>query len=146
MSETEHLLPRADLELLLDRLSLEINELEATKARYAEMWTARRAQFDEIMEALMGMRRQIQDEKEEQDRREGMADEDGEEEGAINEGTEETSAAPSATDTPVAESATESTTGLAVENESKADTTKNDASDSTEGGTLFTITLSCAKG
>ncbi|KAK7207005.1 hypothetical protein BZA70DRAFT_900 [Myxozyma melibiosi] len=101
MHSTDHLLPRSELLLTLDRLTTEISELEAIKTKYAETWTARRAQFDEIMNALTGMRRQIQDEKEEQDRREGMADEEGEEEGAIAE-VESTPVAAPTESTPVA--------------------------------------------
>ncbi|KAK6544154.1 hypothetical protein TWF694_000861 [Orbilia ellipsospora] len=80
----------------INRLNSEIEALEREKAEYGKVWAARRAQFGAIVEALMGMQAQIQEDKEEQERREGLDDdedegekpaESGEKDGAKAEGS-----------------------------------------------------------
>ncbi|KAJ6262587.1 hypothetical protein Dda_3398 [Drechslerella dactyloides] len=58
------------------RLNAEIDALEREKAEYGKVWAARRGQFGAIVEALMGMQAQIQEDKEEQERREGLDDDE----------------------------------------------------------------------
>ncbi|CEJ90507.1 Putative Tho complex subunit 7 [[Torrubiella] hemipterigena] len=73
--------PREDQLLSLAKLEEECKELERESETYSVTWRERREQFNRIMEEGMMLRRQIRDEKEEVDRREGMnedADEDGE--------------------------------------------------------------------
>lgn len=64
----------------INRLNAEIDALERERADYGKVWAARRGQFGAIVEALMGMQAQIQEDKEEQERREGLDEdeEDGE--------------------------------------------------------------------
>ncbi|KAK6519861.1 hypothetical protein TWF506_000155 [Arthrobotrys conoides] len=64
----------------INRLNAEIDALEREKADYGKVWAARRGQFGAIVEALMGMQAQIQEDKEEQERREALDEdeEDGE--------------------------------------------------------------------
>ncbi|KAK9364939.1 hypothetical protein V1509DRAFT_667600 [Lipomyces kononenkoae] len=69
---TDRLRTRAETTKALQRLEEDIKELELQKEEYAMVWTARREQFAEIVSALQGMQKQIREEKEEQDRREGM--------------------------------------------------------------------------
>ncbi|TQV97217.1 Tho complex subunit 7/Mft1p [Cordyceps javanica] len=70
--------PREDQLANLAKLEEECRELERESETYTETWKERRDQFNRIMEEGMLLRRQIRDEKEEVDRREGM-----------NEGTED---------------------------------------------------------
>lgn len=77
--------PRADQEINLKKLEEECRELERESATYAETWKERKAQFGKIVEEGMQLRRQIRDEKEEVERREGM--EGGEEDGEVGEGS-----------------------------------------------------------
>lgn len=70
--------PREDQLANLTKLEEECRELERESETYTETWKERRDQFNRIMEEGMLLRRQIRDEKEEVDRREGM-----------NEGTED---------------------------------------------------------
>ena len=72
--------PREDQAAALQKLEDECRELERESGTYSATWRERRDQFSRIMEEGMLLRRQIRDEKEEVDRREGM-DEDGEEDG-----------------------------------------------------------------
>ncbi|KAL2109323.1 hypothetical protein VUR80DRAFT_2579 [Thermomyces stellatus] len=72
--------PREDQLAALQKLEEECKELERESETYSETWRERRDQFNRIMEEGMLLRRQIRDEKEEVDRREGM-NEDGEEDG-----------------------------------------------------------------
>ncbi|KAK9450737.1 uncharacterized protein V1518DRAFT_380691 [Limtongia smithiae] len=73
----DNLHSRDELDHAIARLNTEITELEVQKNEYANLWRARSAQFGEIVAALQRMQWQIHEEKEEQDRREGMdADED----------------------------------------------------------------------
>jgi hypothetical protein len=64
--------PREDQVVNLAKLEEECRELERESQTYSETWTERRDQFNRIMEEGMLLRRQIRDEKEEVDRREGM--------------------------------------------------------------------------
>ncbi|KAJ6782314.1 hypothetical protein PWT90_08637 [Aphanocladium album] len=73
--------PREDQLANLAKLEDECRELERESETYTETWKERRDQFNRIMEEGMLLRRQIRDEKEEVDRREGM-----------NEGTEDDAA------------------------------------------------------
>ncbi len=70
--------PREDQLANLAKLEEECRELERESETYTETWRERRDQFNRIMDEGMLLRRQIRDEKEEVDRREGM-----------NEGTDE---------------------------------------------------------
>ncbi|KAF7544558.1 hypothetical protein G7Z17_g9848 [Cylindrodendrum hubeiense] len=64
--------PREDQITNLTKLEEECRELERESETYSETWRERREQFNRIMEEGMLLRRQIRDEKEEVDRREGM--------------------------------------------------------------------------
>lgn len=64
--------PREDQITNLAKLEEECRELERESETYSETWRERREQFNRIMEEGMLLRRQIRDEKEEVDRREGM--------------------------------------------------------------------------
>ena len=64
--------PREDQIANLAKLEEECAELERESEMYSETWRERREQFNRIMEEGMMLRRQIRDEKEEVDRREGM--------------------------------------------------------------------------
>lgn len=70
--------PREDQQANLQKLQIEIADLEKESKDYAETWTERREQFGRIVEEGMQLRRLIRDEKEEVERREGMQeDQDG---------------------------------------------------------------------
>lgn len=71
--------PREDQLANLAKLEEECKELERESETYSYVWKERRDQFNRIMEEGMLLRRQIRDEKEEVDRREGM-DEGGDDE------------------------------------------------------------------
>lgn len=73
--------PREDQIANLEKLEEECRELERESETYSETWKERRDQFNRIMDEGTLLRRQIRDEKEEVDRREGM-----------NEGTEDDAA------------------------------------------------------
>lgn len=64
--------PRDDQLVNLAKLEEECRELERESETYSLTWRERRDQFNRIMEEGMMLRRQIRDEKEEVDRREGM--------------------------------------------------------------------------
>ncbi|GFP53840.1 hypothetical protein ACSS6W_001468 [Trichoderma asperelloides] len=64
--------PREDQLVALEKLEEECKELERESETYSGTWKERRDQFNRIMEEGMLLRRQIRDEKEEVDRREGM--------------------------------------------------------------------------
>lgn len=71
--------PREDQMANLKKLEEECRELERESKNYKATWAERREQFGRIVEEGMQLRRLIRDEKEEVERREGMAeDEDGE--------------------------------------------------------------------
>ncbi|KAK1973155.1 tho complex subunit 7 [Colletotrichum sublineola] len=77
--------PRVEQESNLKKLEEEIRDLEKESETYAVTWRERRDQFSKIMDEGMLLRRQIRDEKEEVERREGM-NEDGEEDGEASRG------------------------------------------------------------
>ncbi|OHE97002.1 tho complex subunit 7 [Colletotrichum orchidophilum] len=77
--------PRGEQESNLKKLEEEIRDLEKESETYAGTWRERRDQFSKIMDEGMQLRRQIRDEKEEVERREGM-NEDGEEDGEASRG------------------------------------------------------------
>ncbi|UNI14865.1 hypothetical protein JDV02_001450 [Purpureocillium takamizusanense] len=64
--------PREDQRVNLAKLEDECRDLERESETYSTTWRERRDQFNKIMEEGMMLRRQIRDEKEEVDRREGM--------------------------------------------------------------------------
>ncbi|GAM35623.1 hypothetical protein TCE0_017f04093 [Talaromyces pinophilus] len=70
--------PREDQRSNLEKLQVEILELEKESKEYAKTWSERREQFGRIVEEGMQLRRLIRDEKEEVERREGMQEGDGE--------------------------------------------------------------------
>ncbi|KAJ5791312.1 uncharacterized protein N7518_008323 [Penicillium psychrosexuale] len=70
--------PREDQSANLQKLRLEIADLEKESKDYAMTWAERREQFGRIVDEGMQLRRLIRDEKEEVERREGMQEgEDG---------------------------------------------------------------------
>lgn len=77
--------PRSDQEINLRKLEEECRELERESATYGETWKERREQFGRIVGEGEQLRRQIRDEKEEVERREGMDDQD--EDGEVGEGS-----------------------------------------------------------
>ncbi|OAA48671.1 Tho complex subunit 7/Mft1p [Metarhizium rileyi] len=79
--------PREDQLANLAKLREECSELERESGTYKETWKERREQFNRIMEEGMMLRRQIRDEKEEVDRREGMNEEGEDEADGEREGT-----------------------------------------------------------
>lgn len=79
--------PREDQLANLAKLEEECKELERESETYKETWNERREQFNRIMEEGMMLRRQIRDEKEEVDRREGMNEEGEDEADGEREGT-----------------------------------------------------------
>ncbi|KAG5931261.1 hypothetical protein E4U53_001861 [Claviceps sorghi] len=79
--------PREDQLANLSKLEEECKELERESETYKGTWKERREQFNRIMEEGMMLRRQIRDEKEEVDRREGMNEEGEDEADGEREGT-----------------------------------------------------------
>jgi hypothetical protein len=78
ITNNRSLKPRDEQQANLEKLHNEIAELERESREYALTWAERRAQFGKIIEEGMALRRQIRDEKEEVERREGMEEhEDG---------------------------------------------------------------------
>ena len=65
-----------------------MEELESELSSYSTVWDARKATFDNILNNLDVLRREVEDEKEEQDRKEGMDEgsEHDEEEGQVTGG------------------------------------------------------------
>ncbi|KAJ5707307.1 hypothetical protein N7488_007108 [Penicillium malachiteum] len=79
--------PREEQQANLQKLQLEISDLEKESKDYAKTWAERREQFGRIVEEGMQLRRLIRDEKEEVERREGMQEgEDGDEGDASSKG------------------------------------------------------------
>jgi hypothetical protein len=74
--------PREDQIANLAKLEEECRELERESQTYSVTWRERKDQFNRIMEEGMLLRRQIRDEKEEVDRREGMDEGEDDEAGA----------------------------------------------------------------
>jgi hypothetical protein len=91
--------PREDQLANLQKLEEECRELEKESEVYRETWKERREQFARIMAEGELLRRQIRDEKEEVDRREGM-NEDGEEDGEASRGGQTPRQIPSGNATP----------------------------------------------
>lgn len=91
--------PREDQFAALEKLEEECKELERESETYSGTWKERRDQFNRIMEEGMLLRRQIRDEKEEVDRREGM-NEGGEDEVEEQRGGQTPGIEPSTTGTP----------------------------------------------
>ncbi|KAK7414311.1 hypothetical protein QQX98_006828 [Neonectria punicea] len=90
--------PREDQIINLAKLEEECRELERESETYSETWRERREQFNRIMEEGMMLRRQIRDEKEEVDRREGMNE--GDDDDAEPDKTGQTPREPSGNATP----------------------------------------------
>lgn len=80
ITENRLLRPREDQHANIRKLNAEIVDLQRESEEYAQTWDKRREQFDKIVDQTTEMRRQIKDEKEEVERREGMQEEDDEEE------------------------------------------------------------------
>lgn len=74
ITRNPNLRSRAEQTAALTRLEDEIAQLQAESETYAATWRERRGQFARIMDEAMRLRRQIRDEKEEVERREGMDD------------------------------------------------------------------------
>src|SRR5271154_5746330 len=56
----------------IEKITSELEELENELSSYSTVWDARKATFDNILNNLEVLRREVEDEKEEQDRKEGM--------------------------------------------------------------------------
>lgn len=102
--------PREDQITNLAKLEEECRELERESETYSETWRERREQFNRIMEEGMMLRRQIRDEKEEVDRREGM-----------NEGAEDDAEADKSGQTPANEPSGNATPHPEGDSQLKAD-------------------------
>lgn len=77
IASNSRLRPRAEQAAALEKLGDECAQLERESGEYSRTWRERREQFEKIMGESMRLRRQIRDEKEEVERREGMDDDDG---------------------------------------------------------------------
>jgi hypothetical protein len=86
ITNNKSLKPRAEQAANLAKLEDECAQLERESEEYSRTWRERREQFEKIMEESMRLRRQIRDEKEEVERREGM-DDDGTAGGEAEDGT-----------------------------------------------------------
>jgi Tho complex subunit 7 len=98
--------PREDQKANLEKLEVEILELEKESKEYAKTWSERREQFGRIVEEGMQLRRLIRDEKEEVERREGMQEGDG---GDAGEGEDESKGRVSGVNSPRPDSETQAT-------------------------------------
>ena len=78
--------PREDQRAAIRKLEEECAELERESGTYTAVWRERKAQFEQVMDEAMRLRRQIRDEKEEVERREGMDEDGGEEDGDVSRG------------------------------------------------------------
>lgn len=78
--------PREDQRAAIRKLEEECAELERESGTYTVVWRERKAQFEQVMDEAMRLRRQIRDEKEEVERREGMDEDAGEEDGEVSRG------------------------------------------------------------
>ncbi|EPS44053.1 hypothetical protein H072_1973 [Dactylellina haptotyla CBS 200.50] len=110
----------------INRLNSEIEALEREKAEYGKVWAARRAQFGAIVEALMGMQAQIQEDKEEQERREGLDDDEDEGEKPLENGEKDGGKVEGANE---AAGSTQEASGSASKNEDLTAENKGDAGD-----------------
>lgn len=86
ITANKSLRPRAEQAASLAKLEDECAQLERESEEYSRTWRERRQQFEKIMDESMRLRRQIRDEKEEVERREGM-DDDGTAGGEGEDGT-----------------------------------------------------------
>jgi hypothetical protein len=69
---------------MIEKITTELGELESELSSYSTVWDARKATFDNILNNLEVLKREVEDEKEEQDRKEGMEEgSDHEEEGQV---------------------------------------------------------------
>ncbi|KAL3474323.1 Tho complex subunit 7-domain-containing protein [Aspergillus californicus] len=78
--------PREDQKANLQKLQVEIAELERESKDYAMTWAERREQFGRIVDEGMQLRRLIRDEKEEVERREGMQEDEDGDDGEVSKG------------------------------------------------------------
>lgn len=56
----------------IEKITSELEEVENELSSYSTVWDARKRTFDNILNNLEVLRREVEDEKEEQDRKEGM--------------------------------------------------------------------------
>ena len=84
ITSNHHLKPREEQHVNLEKLNAEIADLEQESQEYATIWNRRREQFDKIIDQTTEMQRQIKDEKEEVERREGMEEDDEEQRGTTS--------------------------------------------------------------
>ena len=77
ITASKTLWPRADQEATILKLEDECRQLQGESETYLSTWRERKQQFARIMDESMKLRRQIRDEADEVERREGM-DEEGE--------------------------------------------------------------------
>ena len=56
----------------IEKITSELEEVENELSSYSTVWDARKGTFDNILNNLEVLRREVEDEKEEQDRKEGM--------------------------------------------------------------------------
>ncbi|KAJ5933530.1 hypothetical protein N7454_005859 [Penicillium verhagenii] len=109
--------PREDQQANLQKLQLEITELDKESKDYAKTWAERREQFGRIVEEGMQLRRLIRDEKEEVERREGMQEgEDGDEGDASSKGKLSAATSPRPDNEGMTPSQTQDESRLRVEN------------------------------
>src|ERR1700752_5129857 len=57
---------------MIEKVTGELEELETELSSYSTVWDARKLTFDSILNNLQVLKREVEDEKEEQDRKEGM--------------------------------------------------------------------------
>lgn len=76
ITSSKTLWPRPEQQATIDKLEDECRQLQRESEAYAETWSERKQQFARIMDESMRLRRQIRDEKEEVERREGMDEEE----------------------------------------------------------------------
>jgi DNA gyrase/topoisomerase IV subunit A len=56
----------------IEKITSELEELNSELSSYSTVWDARKRTFDDILNNLEVLKREVEDEKEEQDRKEGM--------------------------------------------------------------------------
>lgn len=76
ITSSKTLWPRPEQQATIDKLEDECRQLQRESEAYAVTWGERKQQFARIMDESMRLRRQIRDEKEEVERREGMDEEE----------------------------------------------------------------------
>ena len=67
-----HLSPEPSKSRAIEKITSELEEVENELSSYSTVWDARKGTFDNILNNLEVLRREVEDEKEEQDRKEGM--------------------------------------------------------------------------